>query len=52
MENPQRVTFAVRKSNKLLKSASLRICDLRNLFADGPALQTKDLVIVIGENMH
>jgi hypothetical protein len=25
-----------RKSNKLFKSASLQICDLRNLFADRP----------------
>jgi hypothetical protein len=28
----------VRKSNKLFKSAHLRICDLRNLFADRPPL--------------
>jgi hypothetical protein len=28
----------VRKSNKLYKSASLQICDLRNLFADRPPL--------------
>jgi hypothetical protein len=28
----------VHKSNILLKSATLRICDLRNLFADRPTL--------------
>ena len=28
----------VRKSNKLFKSAHLRICNLRNLFADDPSL--------------
>jgi len=28
----------VRKSNKLLKSPNLRICDLRNLFANRPPL--------------
>ena len=27
----------VRKSNKLFKSANLRICDFRNLYADRPA---------------
>jgi hypothetical protein len=37
--NPQSVTFMEGpQSNKLFKSANLRICDLRNLFADHPSL--------------
>ncbi len=37
--NPQRVTFAESpQSDKLFKSANLRICDSRNLFADRPPL--------------
>jgi hypothetical protein len=37
--NPQSVTFMEGpQSNKLFKSANLRICDLRTLFADRPPL--------------
>ncbi len=39
--NSQSVTFAegpLRKSNKLFKSASLRICDLQSLFTNRPLL--------------
>ncbi len=36
IENPQNAT--VRKPNKLFKCTNLRICDLRNLFADQPTL--------------
>ncbi len=36
-KNPQSATFAGSK-NKLVKFATLRICDLRNLFADRPPL--------------
>jgi len=40
--NPQSVILRkVHKSNKLLNSANLRICDLRNLFADRPPLLAK-----------
>jgi hypothetical protein len=33
----------IRKFNKLSKSANLRICDLRNLFADRPPFYVADL---------
>ncbi len=33
----------VSKSNKLFKSANLRVCDLRNLLADRPHLVTKSI---------
>jgi hypothetical protein len=54
--NPQRVTFAegpqirkgshlrkVRKTNKVFSSTNLRICDLRNLFADRPTLKLRQI---------
>jgi hypothetical protein len=47
-ENRQKIGFAnpqrkVRKSNKLFKSPNLRICDLRNLFADRPTLKFRQI---------
>jgi hypothetical protein len=38
MANPQRVTFAEGPQILVIKSANFRICDLRNLLADRPAL--------------
>jgi hypothetical protein len=40
----------VRKSLKKLKSANLRICDLRNLFANRPPLLNIQVTRIRGEN--